>query len=402
MSLENHDEMATVDSQLRGAEPRNFTSQDPGDSQGRAYGLFLLLIGLVVLLATPYVAGQIRYQTTYNDLRAGVDVAVEGLEELRPRLDDFMLASRLVAKRVGPSLVSIIRPGMTEPLGQGSGFIVDTDGYIVTNNHVVEGADHVRVRLSDDRESTASIVAADAATDVAVLKLNQQLSGLVAAQWGDSDELAVGDLVWALGSPFGLDRSITFGIVSAKERRSPMNLYQEYLQTDAAVNPGNSGGPLVNLEGKVVGINTAIVGPSYQGISFAIPSSLAKETYERLRANGGIERGFLGIRHMAVPLEIQQVLGLHPGEGVLVGVVERGSPAERGGLRVGDVILQWNDHVATDPNLLSRAIAATEIGSAAKVLIARGDLSRLGRPADTVRQELEVVVGSRTDSRSAR
>jgi serine protease Do len=192
----------------------------------------------------------------------------------------------------------------------------------------------------------------------------------------------VGDLVWALGSPFGLDRTLTFGILSAKARRSgsrlplPTNLwtasaYQEYLQTDAAVNPGNSGGPLVNIEGQVVGINAAIFGPAYQGISFAIPSSLAREKYEELRAHGRIERAWLGIRPADVPDDLRVRLGLKLGEGVFVADVEPGAPADRAGIQVGNVILKWNDHVATDPTLLSRAIAATEIGSKAKLVLLR-------------------------------
>jgi S1-C subfamily serine protease len=211
--------------------------------------------------------------------------------------------------------------------------------------------------------------------------LKIDLPNLIPAEWGDSDKLEVGDLVWAIGSPFGLERSLTFGIVSAKSRRSASRLtsspYQEYLQTDAAVNPGNSGGPLVNIEGQVVGINAAIFGSAYQGISFAIPSSLAREKYDQLRANGRVERAWLGIAPQEVPEDIRERFSLELGQGVYVGEVESDipNPALRSGVRVGDVILKWNDHKATDPTLLSRAIAATEIGSIAKlqVLRANGD-----------------------------
>ena len=370
--------------------------------------LILVLSCLAVLLTAPYLVGRIQYQATYNKLLAGVDVATDGLLEVKPRLEDFMLASRLVATRVGPSVVSILRPelpGTVRSIGQGSGVIVDKDGFVLTNYHVVERAGNLQVRLSDGRQSTATVVGADPATDVAVLKLKPGLAGLIEAEWGDSDELAVGDLVWALGSPFGLDRSITFGIVSAKERRAASSIltnssvYQEYLQTDAAVNPGNSGGPLVDVEGRIVGINTAIVGHSYQGISFAIPSSLAREKYEQLREKGWIERGFLGIQPERVTQNSQQKLNLQRGEGVFVGSVEKGSPAERAGLRQGDVILRWNDHVASDPTLLSRAIAATKIGSTATVVIVRGGVFGVGTGAAAQRQELQVVVGRRDDRR---
>jgi S1-C subfamily serine protease len=239
----------------------------------------------------------------------------------------------------------------------------------------VEGARYVQVRLSDRRVADAAVVGDDAMSDIALLKID--LPNLIPAEWGDSDKLEVGDLVWAIGSPFGLERTLTFGIVSAKSRRSGSRLtgspYQEYLQTDAAVNPGNSGGPLVNIEGQVVGINAAIFGTAYQGISFAIPSSLAREKYDELRANGRIERAWLGVLPEEVPDNVRTRLALEVGEGVYVAQVEANTPAGRSGVRVGDIILKWNDHVATDPTLLSRAIAATKIGSTAKLLLLRDD-----------------------------
>ncbi len=325
------------------------------------------------MLLGPFLVGRFVYQSTYNELRAGYDVATTTLDTLKPRLNDLELASRLVAKRVEPSVVSIVRPGRRGINGQGSGVIVDKSGYIVTNAHVIEGAGTVQVRLSDLRTTDASVVGADRMMDIAVLKID--LSNLIAAEWGDSDKLQVGDLVWALGSPYGLERSLTFGIISAKSRRSSSHvsgsLYQEYLQTDAAVNPGNSGGPLVNIEGRVVGINAAIFGNAYQGISFAIPSALARERYEELKTNGHIDRAWLGIEPLDVPSDVRQQLGLNQGEGVYVGEVRASAPAGRAGVRTGDVILKWNEHVATDPTLLSRAIAATQIGSTAKLLLVR-------------------------------
>jgi serine protease Do len=359
--------------------------------------LWLVLLILVMLLAGPVLVGRFIYHATYNELKAGYDVATSALDELKPRLNDLELASRLVAKRVEPSVVSIVRPGGRGFEGQGSGVIVDEAGYIVTNFHVVAGAHEIRVRLSDRRIADATVVGDDAFSDIAVLKID--LPSLIAAEWGDSDKLEVGDLVWALGSPFGLDRTLTFGILSAKARRSssrfPLSTslwtasaYQEYLQTDAAVNPGNSGGPLVNIEGQIIGINAAIFGPAYQGISFAIPSSLAREKYEQLRANGRIERAWLGIRPAEVPDEMRDRLGLKLGEGVFVTEVEPGAPADRNGIRVGDVILKWNDHVATEPTILSRTIAATEIGSRAKVVLVRAS-GRSGHERITLDIEVE-------------
>jgi serine protease Do len=351
----------------------------------------VVLTVLAAAIVGPYVVGQFVYQVSYNKLQAGYDVATSGLAKLKPRLNDLEMASRLVAKRVEPSVVSIFRPGGRGREGQGSGVIVDQQGYVVTNYHVVNGAEAIHVQLSDGRGTAASVVGGDAMTDLAVLKID--LPNLIAAEWGDSDVLQVGDLVWAVGSPYGLDQSLTFGVVSAKARRSGSNLthnaYQEYLQTDAAVNPGNSGGPLVNIEGQVVGINAAIFGDAYQGISFAIPSTLAREKYEELRTKGWVDRAWLGIAPREVPDAVRERLGLELGEGVYVGRVQSGAPADRAGIRHGDIILKWNDHLATDPTLLSRAIAGTEIGSTAKVALARVDESA---GADIQRLELDVHV----------
>ncbi|HEX5470748.1 MAG TPA: trypsin-like peptidase domain-containing protein [Lacipirellulaceae bacterium] len=354
--------------------------------------LIFLLVIFILLLLGPFVVGRFVYETKYNELKAGYDVATSTLDHLKPQLNDLELASRLVAKRMEPSVVSIVRPSGRvaghDIEGQGSGVIVDKAGYIVTNYHVVEGIDSVQVRLSDRRTVDAAVVGTDSLTDIAVLKID--LDNLIAAEWGDSDKLEVGDLVWAIGSPYGLERTLTFGIVSAKSRHGAnVSPYQEYLQTDAAVNPGNSGGPLVNIEGQIVGINAAIFGPAYQGISFSIPSALAREKYEQLRAKGHVDRAWLGVAPLDVPDEVREKLGLAIGQGVFVGVVEKGTPAERSGMRPGDVILKWNDHLATDPTLLSRTIAATKIGSTAKVVLVR-------RNGDSKKQlSLEVPVERR-------
>jgi serine protease Do len=359
------------------AQPSAYSSAAPPRRDSSAFRqigmLGVLLIVFLAVLSGPFLVGRFVYQAKYNELKAGYDVATGTLDQLKPRLNDLEMASRLVAKRVEPSVVSIVRPTGRHLEGQGSGVIVDKDGYIITNSHVVGRADSVQVRLSDGRHQKAQVIGTDALTDIAVLKVD--LNNLIPAEWGDSDELQVGDLVWALGSPYGLDRSLTFGIVSAKARRSgsyvSRNLYQEYLQTDVAVNPGNSGGPLVNIEGQVVGINAAIFGTAYQGISFSIPSALAREKYDELRTKGRVDRAWLGIQPLAVPDDVRAKYKLEPGEGVFVNFVEPDAPAARSGVRPGDVILKWNDHLATDPTLLSRAIASTEIGSKGKLVLIR-------------------------------
>lgn len=358
--------------------------------------LVLLLIVLVAILGGPRLLGRFRYADTRARMEAEVDVATDALTRVRADLNDLVLASRLVAKKAAPSVVSIHRADLQGAEGQGSGVIVDEEGYILTNYHVLEGATGLHVILADGRiDDEPIVVGGDMRLDLALLKINK--SDLLAAEWGDSDKLQVGDLVWALGSPFGLDHTVTFGIVSAKQRRTmsqrsfrgfESNPFQEFLQTDVAVNPGNSGGPLVDLDGKVVGINTAIVGQVYQGISLAIPSNLARTTYEKLKSDGWIERGYLGVQPHSVNDLLRRRLDLEQGEGVLAATVSPLTPAERAGLRRGDVILKWNDHTATDPFLLTQAIAETPVGSQATLLVRRLEQ---GEPVDV---ELDVTVGA--------
>jgi len=325
---------------------------------------------LLAVLIVPSVVGRIQYAMTEAKERAQVDVARENLQDFS--LQEFSTASRLLAQYVGPSVVNV-RTQRGSGQGQGSGVIVDSEGYIVTNYHVVEGVRTAEIQLSDGRRGSASVVGADPLVDVAVLKT--ELDNLIAAEWGDSNKLYVGDAVWALGSPFGLQKSITFGILSAKNRHgipSPRNsVYQEFLQTDAAVNPGNSGGPLVNVNGQVIGINTAIIGPAYQGISFSIPSAIARASYEQLRKEGWVVRGYLGVQPSKVPDKIARLLGIERQQGVLVVHVEENTPAHDAGLQAGDVILSWDGNEFSDPTLMSRAIAATPIGSQVSVVVVR-------------------------------
>ena len=246
------------------------------------------LVGLlVVLLAVwllPPLVENIQFALVAGGERAQVEVAREQLANHPPLA--FTQVSEDVAKSVGPSVVHIdaIQNFVVFGLGfvqqhgyakgQGSGVIIDKEGFVLTNNHVIDGASEITVSLSDGRKVDAELIGSDMLTDLAVLKINAD--GLIEAPWGDSEKLPVGAPVWAVGNPFELDRSVTFGIISAKSRRGLGNTpYQEFLQTDAAVNPGNSGGPLVDSSGQVVGINTAIYGSTYQGISFAIPSETA-------------------------------------------------------------------------------------------------------------------------------
>jgi serine protease Do len=362
----------------------------PGDAdrtedRARLRRLMWVFALLTALLLAPSVIGRIQYALTAAQERARLDVARANLTDFK--LGQISAAYRMLAQSVGPSVVSI-RTQLGRVEGQGSGVVVDPAGYIITNNHVVDQVQTVEIELSDGRRRSATVIGIDPLTDIAVLKTD--MNNLVAAEWGDSDELQVGDIVWALGSPFGLRKSITFGILSAKERRGiTEGVMQEYLQTDAAVNPGNSGGPLVNYEGKVVGINTAIIGQSYLGISFAVPSELARASYEQIRDQGYVLRGFVGITPAAVPDEVARELDIDLNEGVLVAHSWANTPASDAGLQQGDVILRWNDEEFNDPTLLSRAIAGTPIGSDVKVKIVRDT------PRGPRELELEVRVAAR-------
>lgn len=342
---------------------------------------------LLLVLLGPSLLQRFQYAYTLGKERARVDVALEGLEELdKLSLQGLAEASRLVAQKVGVSVVHIrtlrqdgrlpgdeaayLFGGVPQAVGQGSGVIIDEDGYIVTNHHVIAGARQVSVHLKDGRAVPAQVVGADVLTDIALLKV--EADGLVAVPWGDSSELEPGDLVWAVGSPFGLQHSVTFGIVSAKGRRGvTASPHQSFLQSDVALNPGNSGGPLVDARGEVVGINTAIVGQSYRGISFAIPSVLARDVVDRLRAQGKVARGWLGVSLDDVSAEAARKLGLPVAGGALIRGVVRESPAERAGLQPGDIILKWNGETFEDRAELSRMVAATEIGSKATITVFR-------------------------------
>lgn len=248
--------------------------------------------------------------------------------------------------------------------GVGSGFIIDVEGYVVTNNHVIDQADDIRVRLSDGRDLPAELVGTDPQTDVALLKIDAE-GELPYVEWGDSDEVRVGDWVVAVGNPFGLGGSVTAGIVSARGRDIHAGPYDDFIQTDAAINRGNSGGPMFNIDGEVIGINTAIFSPSggSVGIGFAIPSNLARDIVEQLRDGGEVERGWLGVQIQEVTPELAEGLGLEEAQGALVASVQPGSPAENAGVRAGDVILSFDGQEVRQMRDLPRLVAGVKPGS---------------------------------------
>ena len=272
-------------------------------------------------------------------------------------------------------------PEQERPRGVGSGFVLSADGFIMTNAHVVDGADQVMVTLPDKREFKARIVGADKRTDVAVVKI--EATGLPAVKIGDVNRLKVGEWVMAIGSPFGLENSVTAGIVSAKQRDT--GDYLPFIQTDVAINPGNSGGPLINMRGEVVGINSQIYSRSggFMGISFAIPIDEAIRVSEQLRATGRVQRGRLGVQIDQVSKEVAESLGLSKPQGALVRGVEQGSPAEKAGLEAGDIILRFDGKLIEKSADLPRQVGNTKPGTVSKLQIWRRGSSK----------ELSITVG---------
>lgn len=253
----------------------------------------------------------------------------------------------------------------------GSGFIISSDGYILTNAHVVNGADEVIIKLSDKREFKAKIIGADKRTDVALIKIDA--TGLPKANIGDPSKLKVGEWVAAIGSPFGLENTMTAGIVSAKGRALPQENFVPFIQTDVAINPGNSGGPLYNLNGEVVGINSQIYSRSggSMGLSFSIPIDVAIDVSNQLKASGKVTRGWLGIAIQELTKELAESFGMKNTNGALVAGVEKNSPAEKGGLEAGDVIVKFDGKPITTSADLPRAVGATKPGKVAAVEVLR-------------------------------
>ena len=263
----------------------------------------------------------------------------------------------------------------------GTGFIISEDGYILTNDHVVDGADEIKVKLSDGRIFSGTVRGLDPKLDLALIKIDAGKQ-LPVARLGDSDTLRIGEWVMAIGNPFGLEQTVTVGIVSAKGRVIGAGPYDDFIQTDASINPGNSGGPLFNVSGEVIGINTAIVSGG-QGIGFAIPVNMAKQIVKQLREDGKVTRGYLGVVVQPLSEELAQSFGLDKPHGALVSEVVKGGPAERAGIKRGDVILSFDGQAIDERNDLPKVVAATRVGKSAKVMVYRDGRER----------ELKVEVG---------
>jgi serine protease Do len=362
-----------------------------------AVGLLSMLLGVgggAGLAGLSGAGGPLRLLQTAVAGEARSALAADGLP-------DFAT----LAKRISPVVVNISTTqlsdemeGATQPFGEGdpfgelwhrffggqlprgqlqrkslgSGLIIDPDGYILTNDHVVENAEKIVVKLSDGREFEAKVVGEDPKTDVAVVKIGTNAK-LPVALLGDSDRLEVGEWVMAIGNPFGLDNTVTKGIVSAKGRRIGAGPYDDFIQTDASINPGNSGGPLINLHGEVVGINTAIFSQtgSNIGIGFATPISLVKELLPQLKEKGKVVRGYLGVVIQKVTPEIAGPLGLDKSRGALVAEVSKDGPADRAGIKVGNVIVEYDDKEIKDSADLPIFVASTSVDKKVRLKVLR-------------------------------
>ncbi|QEG02101.1 Periplasmic pH-dependent serine endoprotease DegQ precursor [Stieleria maiorica] len=365
------------------------------------HGVVMLLTVLAMLGTARYIlpgiVEEIRYAQHRGQLRAEFEVAGEGLKNVS--LDTLSQAYQMVNAAAGPSVVHIDIhrtdhqavahhevPGAPAILisDQGSGVVVDADGYILTNRHVVASSDQISVTLSDGRTVDAVIVGTDELTDLAVLKVNADR--LIPIPWGDSERIRVGSPVWAIGSPFGLDRTVTFGILSGKHRVvRAKDRYQDFMQSDVAVNPGNSGGPLVDSRGTLIGINTAIVGDTYQGVSFAIPSGIAKKIYLQLRETGSIERGWLGVSLVEVPDDRLQDQNHRVRGAMIAALADRNSGAARAGLKPGDLVISLDQERVRNVDHLMQLIGNAMAGTAIRL-----DIVRDGQP-----MEFDVLLGRR-------
>ena len=351
---------------------------------------FLLLVPLQVLAQLPdftdlvekYGGAVVNISTTQTSRSA---LAGRGTPNI-PEDDPFYEFFRRFMPQPGPGA-----PREFQSQSLGSGFIMTADGYVLTNAHVVEAADEITVKLTDKRELRAKVIGADRRTDIALLKIDA--TGLPVVRFGDPNRLRVGEWVVAIGSPFGFENSVTAGIVSAKGRSLPQENFVPFIQTDVAVNPGNSGGPLFNLRGEVVGINSAIYSRTggFMGLSFAIPIDVANEVVQQLKSTGRVIRGRIGVVIQPVTRELADGFGLPKPQGALVNSVEKGGPAEKAGVEPGDVILRFDGKPVNASEDLPRVVGATKPGSRVAVQIWRNKAPR----------DVQVMVAELQDDRAA-
>lgn len=366
----------------------------------------MVMMLLVARFVVPTIVEEVRYAWHRGELRAEYEMGTDGLKNVS--LEALSDAYGMVTAVVGPSVVHIDvkrRQSLRQIIGdgnvtqkkigprrlpslsdQGSGIVVGSDGYILTNSHVISGGEDITVTLSDGRHTPAIIIGVDPLTDLAVLKVNA--NDLIPITWGDSDAIKVGEPVWAVGSPFGLDRTVTFGIISGKHRTVRASTqWQDFMQSDVAVNPGNSGGPLVNARGSLIGVNTAIVGDTYQGVSFSVPSNTAKKIYERLVESGKVQRGWLGVSLASVS-DHELVGGNLRVRGAIIDYLpDSNAPAAIAGVQAGDLVTHVDGTPVRDMQHLMQLI-----GEAVPQQTIRLEIHRLGEPL-----QIGVTLGARPE-----
>ena len=345
--------------------------QAPSSSLG---GLYFLLATMALMCGVwiigPRLVQEYHYAATVGKLRGEYDNAVVQLE--KQPLHNVSRAYQLVAQKIRPSVVSINAiKARFEEAGLGSGVIMSEDGYIMTNAHVLENATRFFVELHDRRRFEAYLVGTDSISDLAVLKI--EAPKLIPAAWGESDDVDVGSIVWAIGSPYGFQQTVTSGILSGKDRPGdPNHKKQSLLQTDAAVNPGNSGGPLVDAQGRVIGINTSIFGETFQGISFAVPSATARFVFQQLIENNKVTRGYLGVLPSEVDYDDAVRLQLPDLDGAKLATVASGSPAFQAGIRPYDIIRTWDGIQIKEFRDLFRLAETTPPNTTVEITLLRG------------------------------
>ncbi len=342
-----------------------------GRGQLRLIGLALLVVLLAMLaglkLATARSAPESFADLAEKSLPAVVNISTTQMVSPDSQIQDLdEMFKEFLDRQDGD------KPKPRKATSLGSGFIIDATGYIVTNNHVIDGAEEITVITHDNEELKAKLVGRDEKTDLALLKVEPK-TPLPALNWGNSDELRIGDWVLAIGNPFGLGGTVTAGIVSARQRDINAGPYDDFIQTDASINRGNSGGPMFNMDGEVVGINSAIYSPSggSVGIGFSIPSNLAKGVIAQIKEFSHPRRGWLGVRIQTVSPELAEGLRLPEAKGALVSSVSAGGPADKAGIRQGDVILEFNGRDVADMKALPRLVADSQFGKSVPVSIWR-------------------------------
>jgi serine protease Do len=361
---------------------------------------WLALLGMTLSFATGSASAQLPDFTDLVEKQAPAVVNIATIQDARqqsrgrktPEANEMFDFFRRMMPPEGQDMLPKSLPHSLQPKrGQGSGFLISSDGYILTNTHVVDDVDEVVIKLNDKREYRAKVIGKDERTDVALIKINAD--NLPAVRIGDPNRLRVGEWVLAIGAPFGFENSATAGIVSAKGRSLPQENYVPFIQTDVAVNPGNSGGPLFNLRGEVVGMNSQIISRSggYMGLSFAIPIDVAMDVAEQLKTRGKVNRGRLGVAIQEVTSDLAESFGLSSPQGALVADVEAGSPADKAGVQVSDIILKFDGKPVHSSIDLPRMVGATKPGVRSTLTIWRKGAQR----------ELSVSVGEMADDKVA-